>query len=162
MDTYRALAFVGEFTQQCCPLLWMDLPTPMSVMLRPKSVSDSVEDLGQLFTWHGSSHCWPGMIYYFQKSLSIQSSLTLKIKCLKWKDEFPLWNVYWQARLEIHKSKLSRLQLDTAGQRHIAADSITQPAKPLHTVLWNTYGISNFLHRIIWTIKVYIFPKNFI
>ncbi len=37
---------------------------------------------------------------YFRKCFSIGSSLTLKNKCLKWKDEFPMWNMYQQARLE--------------------------------------------------------------
>jgi hypothetical protein len=35
-----ALAFVGEFAQRC-RLLWEDTSTPVSVMLREKTVSDS-------------------------------------------------------------------------------------------------------------------------
>jgi hypothetical protein len=37
------LASVGEFAHRCRCLLWVDTPTPVSVMLRPKAVIVSVK-----------------------------------------------------------------------------------------------------------------------
>jgi hypothetical protein len=41
--TYGLFVFVGEFAHICRLLLWVDSPTPVSVMLRPKAVSESVK-----------------------------------------------------------------------------------------------------------------------
>ncbi len=39
-----AQAFVGKFAYKCCPLLWVDTPTLVSVMLLAKAISDSVKE----------------------------------------------------------------------------------------------------------------------
>jgi hypothetical protein len=48
MDTYglmlTAQAFVGKFAYKCRPLIWVDTPTLVSVMLHPKAISDSVKE----------------------------------------------------------------------------------------------------------------------
>jgi hypothetical protein len=42
-----ALAFVGEFDHRCRLLLWVDRPTPVSVMLRQKAVIVSVKKIAE-------------------------------------------------------------------------------------------------------------------
>ncbi len=64
-------------------------------------IAEEIKDMNirvcRFTVWRDVYTANPEWFIYSRKSFSIESGLFLKNKCLKWKYESPLWNMYWRA-----------------------------------------------------------------